>query len=95
MQFLSKYQHNFFHKTRTNNSKFFMKPKKTPNCQSNLEKEKQSWRHHNSRLQVMSQNYSNQNSMVLALKQTYRIENPEMGLQLYGQVINKAGKNTQ
>ena len=49
-----------------------MEPQKTPNCQSNLEKEEQSWRYHSPRLQTILQVYSNQNSMVLAQKQTHR-----------------------
>jgi len=32
-----------------------MEPQKTPNTQSNLEKEKQGWRHHNSGLQAILQ----------------------------------------
>ena len=40
--------------------------------QSNLEKAKQSWRHHNPRLQAILQNCSDQDSMVLAQKQTHR-----------------------
>ena len=47
-----------------------MEPQKT--SQSNLEKEKQSWRHHNPRLQAVLQNCSDQDSMVLAQKQTRR-----------------------
>ena len=38
-----------------------MEPQKTPNGQSNLEKEKQSWRDHNSGLQVILQNCKDQN----------------------------------
>ena len=34
------------HRVRTNNPKICMKLQKTPNTQSNLEKEEQSWRHH-------------------------------------------------
>ena len=45
---------------------------KTPNSQSNLEKEKQSWRNQAPRLQTILQSYSNQDSMVLAQKQKYR-----------------------
>ena len=45
---------------------------KTPNSQSNLEKEKRSWRIQAPRLQTILQSYSNQDSMVLAQKQKYR-----------------------
>ena len=77
-----------------------MKPQKTSNSQSNLEKGKQSWRHHNSELLVLLQICSDQDSMALAqnrhLDQWNGIENPEMDPQLYGQLIfNKAGKNIQ
>ena len=47
-----------------------MEPEKTLNSQSNLEKENQSWRHHNPRLQDILQNCSHQDSMVLAQEQT-------------------------
>ena len=76
-----------------------MEPEKTPNSQSNLEKENQSRRHHNSGLQAVLQSCNHQDSMVLAQKQTdqwNRIENPEMDPQTYGQLIfDKAGKNIQ
>ena len=49
-----------------------MERQKTPNSQSHLEKEKQSWRNQALRLQTPLQSYSNQDSMVLALKQKYR-----------------------
>ena len=49
-----------------------MEPEKTVNSQSNLEKEKQSWRHHNSKLQVILQSCSHQDSIVLVQKQTHR-----------------------
>ena len=49
-----------------------MEPEKAPNNQSNVEKEKQSWRHHNSGLQAVLQNCNHQDSMVLAQKQTHR-----------------------
>ena len=63
-----------FHRTRTNNPKICMEPQKTLNSQRNLEKKrtKQSWRHHNSTLQVILQGYNHQNNMVLAQKQTHR-----------------------
>ena len=49
-----------------------MEPQKTPNSQSNLEKEKRSWRNQAPRLQTILQSYSYQDSMVLAPKQKYR-----------------------
>ena len=78
-----------------------MEPQKTLNSQSNLEKENQGRRHHNSRHQVRLQSCSDQNSTILAQRQTdsqikSRIENPEMNPQLQGQLIfHKAGKNIQ
>lgn len=35
----------FFTGTRMNNPKIYMKPQKTVNCQTNLEKKEQSWRY--------------------------------------------------
>ena len=49
-----------------------MELEKTLNSQSNLEKENQSRRHHNRRLQVVLQSCNHQNSMALAQKQTLR-----------------------
>ena len=49
-----------------------MEPEKTPNSQSNLEKENQSSRHHNPRLQAILQSCNHQDSKVLAQKQTLR-----------------------
>ena len=76
-----------------------MEPEKTQNSQSNLEKENQSRRHHNPRLQAILQSCNHQVSMVLAQEhsdQWNRIENPEMDPQTYGQLIfDKAGKNIQ
>ena len=42
------------------------------NSQSNLEKEKRSWRNQAPQLQTVPHSYSNQDSMVLAQKQKYR-----------------------
>ena len=77
-----------------------MEPENTPNSQRNIEKESQSWWHHNSRLQVLLQSCHHQDSMVLAQKQTHRSmeqnREPGNGPQLYGQLIfNKEGKNVQ
>ena len=49
-----------------------MEPEKTLNNQSNSEKENQSWKHHNSRLQDVLQSCNHQDSIVLAQKQTLR-----------------------
>ncbi|KAF4017914.1 hypothetical protein G4228_009794 [Cervus hanglu yarkandensis] len=56
----------FFYRNRTNNPKICMEPQKTPNRQSNLEKEEQSWRYHIPHFQIILQSYSNQNCVVLA-----------------------------
>ena len=65
-------QHHFFHRTRTKNFTICMETQKTPNSQSNLEKEKWSWRNQAPWPQTVLQSYSNQDSMVLAQKQKYR-----------------------
>ena len=62
----------FFHRTRTKNFTISMETQKTLNSQSNLEKEKRSWRNQASGLQTILQGYSNQDSMVLAQEQKYR-----------------------
>ena len=49
-----------------------MEPEKTSNSQRNIEKESQSWRHHNSGLQALLQSFHHQDSMILAQKQTHR-----------------------
>ena len=49
-----------------------MESEKTPNSQSNGEKENQSWRHHSSRLQAVLQICNHQDSMVRAQKQTHK-----------------------
>ena len=61
-----------FHRTRTKNFTICMETQKTLNSQSNLEKEKWSWRNEAPWLQSLLQSYSNQDSMVLAQKQKYR-----------------------
>ena len=49
-----------------------MEPEKTPNSQSNLEKENQGRRHHNPGLQAILESCNYQDSMVLAQAQTLR-----------------------
>ena len=61
-----------FQRIRTKSFTIFMEKPKTPNSQSNLEKEKRSWRNQAPQLQTILQSYSNQESMVLAQKQKYR-----------------------
>ena len=61
-----------FHRTRTKNFTICMETQKILNSQSNLEKEKWSWRNQAPGLQTVLQSYSNQDSMVLAQKQKYR-----------------------
>ena len=58
-----------------------MEPKMTLNSQRNVEKENQSWRHHNSRLQAVLQSCNHQDGMVLTQKQTHRSmqQNRELG----------------
>ena len=60
------------HRIRTKNLMIRMKTQKTLNSQSNLEKEKRSWRNQPPLLQTIPQSYSNPDSMVLVQKQKYR-----------------------
>ena len=55
-----------FHIIRTKNFTICMETQKTLNSQSNLKKEKRSWRNQAPRLQTILQSDSNQDSMVLA-----------------------------
>ena len=59
----------FFTELEQKNCTICMETQKTPKSQSNLEKEKQSWRNQAPSLQTILQSYSNQDSMVLAQKQ--------------------------
>ena len=58
----------FFTELEQKNFTICMETQKTPNSQSNLEKEKWSWRNQAPGLQTILQSYSNQDSMVLAQK---------------------------
>ena len=49
-----------------------MESEKTPNSQGNIEKENQSWGHHNAGFQVVLQSCDHQDRVVLAQKQTHR-----------------------
>ena len=68
-----------------------METQKTPNSQSNLEKERQSWKNQAPGLQTVPQSYSNQDSMVLAQKQKYRSmeqdRKPRINPRTYGHLI--------
>ena len=77
-----------------------MEPQMILNSQNNPEKEKQSWRHHNSGLQAILQSCSLQDNMVLAQKQTHRSmehnRKPRNGpITIWSANLNKAGKSIQ
>ena len=61
-----------FHRTRTKKFKICMETQRTPNSQSNHEKEKRGWRNQAPGLKTILQSYRNQESMVLAQKQKHR-----------------------
>ena len=73
------------HRAITNNPKICMEPKKTPNSQSNLEKENQSWRHHNPGLEAVLQSCNYQDSIVPAPKTDTQINGTEERTQKWTQ----------
>ena len=90
----------FFHRTRTKKFTICMETQKTPNSQSNLEKEKRNCRNQSPGLQTILQSYSTQNNMALAQKQKYRSmgqdRNPRVKpIRLSHLHYDKGGKNIQ
>ena len=89
-----------FHRTRTKYFTICMETQKNLNSQSNLEKEKRSWKYQAPGLETLLQSYSNQDRMVLAQKQKYRSveqdRKPRDKSMHYGHLIFlKGGKNIQ
>ena len=62
-----------FHRKVTKLKKKLMETQNTLTSQSNIEKEKWSWKNQAPWLQTILQSYSNQSSMVLTEKQKYRL----------------------
>ena len=72
-----------------------MEAQKTPNSQSNLEKEKQYWKHHNSGCEVILQSCSDQNIMIHK-KHTLIMEKntkPKIKHATLWSIFDKTGKN--
>ena len=87
----------FLQRVRTNYFKICVESEKTPISQGNFKKENHIWGHHNARFQVVLKavviNTVGYWHKIRHIDQWNRIENPEMGPQLYSQLIfDKTGK---
>ena len=56
------------HRTRKNNPKIHMEPKRSLQSQSMTKQKEQIWRHHITQLQTMLQGHSHQNSIIVVQK---------------------------
>ena len=87
----------FLQRVKTNYFMICVESEKTLNSQGNIEKENQSWGHHNARFQVVLQSCGHQDSVVPAQKQTQRSmeqnrESRNGPSTLWSLIFNKARK---
>ena len=84
-----------FHRTGTKNFTVCIETQKTPNSQSNFDKEKLTWRNQASWLQTILQSCSHQDSVVLAQNGT-NWKAQRLDLHTYGHLtFDRRGKNMQ